>query len=324
MTTERGGVHSYGGAKKVGGRKRHIFVDTLGLLLKAHVHAADIIDRDGALLLLRRLGGAFSRLRHIWADMGSRGRAVEWIKEQMGWTLEIVKQPSNWGHYRGCRPHPSPPHKPGSVCAARVRRPRFCGAEASASSTGIGPHLPAPLIATAMRLVDVMPFPAALVCSYVRFPSEWDEEFEPGHVVWATKSGNGLAYLLLYDEPGHDIAAYRLLCGGFDAPARPPAEDVPASEWFYMEGRTTQSASTRSSSPTASCSRCCGGRTRSRSGDSGGRRTRRGRSAGEVILIRTGEVLRDYNRRCLAVNSDSHSGVTVPVCFLIGPSDRRR
>lgn len=47
-TTERGGVHGYDGAKKVGGRKRHILVDTLGLLLKEHVHAADITDRDGA------------------------------------------------------------------------------------------------------------------------------------------------------------------------------------------------------------------------------------------------------------------------------------
>jgi putative transposase len=98
-TTERGGVHGYDGAKKVGGRKRHILVDTLGLLLKAHVHAADITDRDGAQLLLERLGGAFPWLRHIWADMGYRGRAVEWIKAQLGWTVEIVKRPSKWGRY---------------------------------------------------------------------------------------------------------------------------------------------------------------------------------------------------------------------------------
>ena len=98
-TTERGGVHGYDGAKKVGGRKRHILVDTLGLLLKAHVHAADITDRDGAQLLLERLAGAFPRLQHMWADMGYRGKVVEWIKEQMGWTVEIVKRPSKWGWY---------------------------------------------------------------------------------------------------------------------------------------------------------------------------------------------------------------------------------
>src|SRR5947209_20517628 len=79
--------------------KRHILVDTLGLLLKAHVHAADITDRDGAPLLLERLAGAFPRLQHIWADMGYRGRAVDWIKAQMGWTVEIVKRPSKWGRY---------------------------------------------------------------------------------------------------------------------------------------------------------------------------------------------------------------------------------
>ena len=69
-TTEAGGPRGYDGGKKVSGRKRHILVDTLGLLLKTHVHAADITDRDGAQLLLERLGGAFPRLRHVWADMG--------------------------------------------------------------------------------------------------------------------------------------------------------------------------------------------------------------------------------------------------------------
>jgi transposase len=108
-TTERGGVHGYDGAKKVGGRKRHILVDTLGLLLKAHVHAADITDRDGAQLLLERLAGAFPRLQHIWADMGYRGRAVEWIKAQLGWTVEIVKRPGKWGRYPiDVEPEPMP------------------------------------------------------------------------------------------------------------------------------------------------------------------------------------------------------------------------
>jgi putative transposase len=95
-TTERGGVHGYDGAKKVGGRKRHILVDTTGLLLKARVHAADITDRDGAQLLLEKLAGAFPRLQHVWADMGYRGKVVEWIKQRLGWSVEIVKQPRRW------------------------------------------------------------------------------------------------------------------------------------------------------------------------------------------------------------------------------------
>jgi putative transposase len=98
-TTERGGIHGYDGAKTVGDRKRHLLVDTRGLLLKAHVHAADSTDRDGAQLLWERLGAAFPRLRHIWADMGYRGRAVEWSKAQLGWTVEIVRRPSKWGRY---------------------------------------------------------------------------------------------------------------------------------------------------------------------------------------------------------------------------------
>jgi len=108
-TTERGGTHGYDGAKKVGGRKRHILVDTTGLLLKVRVHAANITDRDGAPLLLTALADAFPRLQHVWADMGYRGSAVEWVKEQLGWTIEIVKRPSKWGRYPiDVEPEPMP------------------------------------------------------------------------------------------------------------------------------------------------------------------------------------------------------------------------
>lgn len=84
---------------KISGRKRHSLVETLGLLLKAHVHAADSTDRDSAPMLLEKLAGSFPKLQHIRADMGYRGRAVDWIKAQMGWTVEIVKRPSKWGRY---------------------------------------------------------------------------------------------------------------------------------------------------------------------------------------------------------------------------------
>ncbi len=60
-TTARGGVHGYDGGTKIGGRKRHILVDTTGLLLKARVHAATITDRDGARLLLDNVGDEFPR-----------------------------------------------------------------------------------------------------------------------------------------------------------------------------------------------------------------------------------------------------------------------
>ena len=55
-------------------------VDTLGLLLAAVVHPADIQDRDGARLVLERLVGRYDRLQVIWADGAYGGKLVEWAK----------------------------------------------------------------------------------------------------------------------------------------------------------------------------------------------------------------------------------------------------
>src|SRR5437588_4952125 len=67
-TTEQGGPHGYDAGKKVNGRKRHLLVDTLGLLLAVVVHAADLQDRDGAKLVLEKVRGRLLRLQLIWAD----------------------------------------------------------------------------------------------------------------------------------------------------------------------------------------------------------------------------------------------------------------
>ena len=90
-TTETPGVRGYDAAKKVKGRKRHILVDTTGLLLMVVVHAANIQDRDGAKLVLEQVKGTFSRLKLIWADAGYSGQLVDWVKLFCDWTLEIVK-----------------------------------------------------------------------------------------------------------------------------------------------------------------------------------------------------------------------------------------
>ena len=58
-TTETPGVRGYDAAKKVKGRKRHILVDTVGLLLIVIVHTANIQDRDGAKLVLEQVKGNF-------------------------------------------------------------------------------------------------------------------------------------------------------------------------------------------------------------------------------------------------------------------------
>jgi putative transposase len=69
-----------------------LIVDTLGLLLVVVVHAANIQDRDGAKLAIRKLRGVFPRLKLIWADGGYAGKLVEWTKQFGGWVLEIVKR----------------------------------------------------------------------------------------------------------------------------------------------------------------------------------------------------------------------------------------
>lgn len=77
------------------GRKRHIVVDTLGLLLAVVVHAANIQDRDGAKLVLGKLLGRFPRLQLIWADAAYAGQLVEWARIFGGWLLEVVKRAKN-------------------------------------------------------------------------------------------------------------------------------------------------------------------------------------------------------------------------------------
>jgi putative transposase len=77
-TTDRGGVHGYDGAKRINGRKRHVLVDTLGLLLKVVVHAANISDADGVELLLSSvLKLLLPRFKHVWLDAAYRLEARE-------------------------------------------------------------------------------------------------------------------------------------------------------------------------------------------------------------------------------------------------------
>ena len=78
------------------GRKRHILVDTLGLILAVVVHPANMQDRDGARLVLAKLTQAFGWLRLIWVDGGYAGNPLaQWLKELLprrGLRLEVVKR----------------------------------------------------------------------------------------------------------------------------------------------------------------------------------------------------------------------------------------
>ena len=92
-TAEAAGPHGYDAGKKINGRKRHLLVDTTGLLIAAIVHRADIQDRDGAPRLLAAMRSAFPWLRHIFADAAYAGGKLQQALAKLGtWTFEIVRR----------------------------------------------------------------------------------------------------------------------------------------------------------------------------------------------------------------------------------------
>lgn len=92
-TTESGGICGYDAGKKIKGRKRHIVVDTIGLLFGLAVHAVDIQDRDGAPVVLISIRYANPWLRHVFADGGYSGPKLRGAVDKIGdWTIEIVKR----------------------------------------------------------------------------------------------------------------------------------------------------------------------------------------------------------------------------------------
>ncbi|MBL8830501.1 MAG: transposase, partial [Planctomycetaceae bacterium] len=86
------GIHGYEASKKINGRKRHILVDTIGLLLAVVVHSAAIQDRDGAKLVFFKAAASFPTITLVWADGGYAGKLVEWLQRWCDWVLEIVRK----------------------------------------------------------------------------------------------------------------------------------------------------------------------------------------------------------------------------------------
>ena len=86
-------LQGYDAGKKVTGRKRHILVDTLGLLLNVVVHRGDVQDRDGIRRLLRDAGRRFPSIAKLFADAAYQGpRAAKVVADTGAWQLEIVKR----------------------------------------------------------------------------------------------------------------------------------------------------------------------------------------------------------------------------------------
>jgi putative transposase len=86
------GIRGYDSGKKVKGRKRHILVDTFGLIHGLVVHEGNIQDRDGAKLLLWPIN-TLPCLQRLWADAGYQGANLhDWVKQHLQCELEIVKR----------------------------------------------------------------------------------------------------------------------------------------------------------------------------------------------------------------------------------------
>jgi putative transposase len=93
-TTSVGGKErGFDPAKKVEGRKRHLLVDTEGLVLEVKVHSARVPDEDGIRLLLESAHEHLVRLEHLWVDAGYRGRGRKWAEEELGVSVEVVRKP---------------------------------------------------------------------------------------------------------------------------------------------------------------------------------------------------------------------------------------
>jgi putative transposase len=93
-TTEVGGERGFDGGKKVNGRKRHLVVDTLGLLLAVVVTSAALQDADGAkLVLVGFTATRFPRLRKIWADSAYHREILwSWVVQGAKWVIEVVQR----------------------------------------------------------------------------------------------------------------------------------------------------------------------------------------------------------------------------------------
>jgi putative transposase len=95
-TTEAGGPRGYDGGKKVTGRKRHVLVDTMGLVLAVVITAGNVQDYDGARLAFNKIGYKFPRMQTVYADsIYAYTGLVNWVFAHWLRFLEIVQRPKH-------------------------------------------------------------------------------------------------------------------------------------------------------------------------------------------------------------------------------------
>src|SRR5881394_1215071 len=94
-TPDQAGERGYDAGKKIKGRKRHLAVDSLGLILAMRITSAAVQDRDAAKSLIPRMTSMYQRVQVIWADGGYLGALVQWVKQLRPFgklRLEIVRR----------------------------------------------------------------------------------------------------------------------------------------------------------------------------------------------------------------------------------------
>lgn len=87
------GEHGYDAGKRINGRKRHLVVDTMGLVLAVLVTSAAVSDALGAQLVLARLGASLQRLRLLWVDGAYRGSLATWVAHHFPFRLAPTRRP---------------------------------------------------------------------------------------------------------------------------------------------------------------------------------------------------------------------------------------
>lgn len=92
-TTEMGGPRGYDAGKQVKGRKRHVLVDVLGMVLVVLVLAANVQDRDAGWIMLRAMHATYPSITKVWADGAYAGELVERAHNELNIDVEIVKKP---------------------------------------------------------------------------------------------------------------------------------------------------------------------------------------------------------------------------------------
>lgn len=90
-TTALSGIKGFDVGKQIQGRKRHILVDTLGLIIVVVVTAASVQERDGAKLIFKTFTGSCKKIRRIWVDGGYRGpKLIDWVAQRFHIVLETI------------------------------------------------------------------------------------------------------------------------------------------------------------------------------------------------------------------------------------------